>query len=116
MANRSVPPPSTRLQRGIRLYLERHEEIERRSAFVWSVPSCSSDETYLCYLDLPFCTCPDFPRAKSLNLKCKHLHAAFMAHQNRRELRAMAKREVAKSKRVLAENKTKRAKAERVGS
>ena len=77
----------TRFERGLRLYLERRDEIERVSTFTWKVPSCSSDETYLVWLDLQACTCLDHKRAKALGVRCKHYTAAYLAHQRRRELR-----------------------------
>lgn len=87
----------TRFERGIRLYLDRREEIERVSAFTWHVPSCSGDGKYIVWLDLKACTCPDHKKAKSLGLRCKHYTAAYLAHQHRRELRERAKQERGKA-------------------
>ena len=86
VAENSVP--ETRFERGIRLYLERRDEIERVSTFTWHVPSCSSEETYIVWLGLGGSTCLDHKRAKALGVGCKHYTAAYLAHQHRRELRA----------------------------
>lgn len=87
----------TRTSRGVALYLDRRDEIERVGSCAYRVPSCSTEETYLVWLDLRACTCPDHKRAKSQGLRCKHYTAATLAHQHRKELRAMCKREMDRS-------------------
>ncbi len=79
---------TTRLQRGIRLYREHADEIERTTANTYRVPSCTGEGHYLVYLDLGSCTCPDHERAKAKGERCKHFHAAHIAHCKRRAIRA----------------------------
>ena len=74
--NTTIPPKTTRLQRGVRLFHERGSEIERATANTYSVPSCTGEGSYLVYLDLRACTCPDHRRAKEAGERCKHFHAA----------------------------------------
>lgn len=76
MDNVTVPKPSTRLIRGVRLFLERGAEIERISAHTYRVPSCTGIGTYTAYTDLRCCTCPDHVRAKAAGERCKHVVAA----------------------------------------
>lgn len=71
--------PSTREQRGLALYRERGDEIERTTANTYRVPSCSSEGSYLVHLDLQSCACPDHHRAKASGQRCKHVHAATVA-------------------------------------
>ncbi|MDP9476507.1 MAG: hypothetical protein M3R38_12635 [Actinomycetota bacterium] len=79
MDTTSVAPTTTRLQRGVRFFLERGEEIERTTANTYRVPSCSNEGSYLVYLDLRACTCPDHRSAKASGERCKHFHAAGIA-------------------------------------
>ncbi len=79
MIDQSVPNRTTRLQRGIRLFLERGAEIERTTANTYRVPSCTGEGSYLVYLDLRACLCPDHARAKASGERCKHFHAAGIA-------------------------------------
>lgn len=76
---RSVPappaPPNTREARGLRLAALRFEEIHPVSPDVWSVPSCSGENTYLVRLRHESCNCPDFKRHHQ---PCKHLYAAHV--------------------------------------
>ncbi len=76
-STRSVPappaPPNTREARGLRLAELRFEEIHPVSPGVWSVPSCSGENTYLVRLRHESCNCPDYRRR---SLPCKHLYAA----------------------------------------
>ena len=92
MDNTSVAIRSTRLQRGVRLFLERGDEIERTTANTYRVPSCSGTGSYLVYLDLRACSCPDHRRAKASGERCKHFHAAGIYAA---KLRAARRREAA---------------------
>ncbi len=65
-------PPSSRLQRGVRLFAERGHEITRLEIHTYSVPSCSGDASYTVFTDLRCCTCPDHRRAKAAGEACKH--------------------------------------------
>ncbi len=65
---------TTRIERGIALYRERGDEIERTTANTYSVPSCSGETTYVVRLDRGTCECPD--HARHPELTCKHLSAA----------------------------------------
>ena len=93
MADASLSRGSTRITRGVELFLTRRHEIHRIKADVYSVPSCSSSERYTVWTDLRACTCPDHPRAKAEGTRCKHLFAALLAKMHRRELREIAKKE-----------------------
>ncbi len=84
---------TTRLQRGIRLYRDHAGEIEHIGFLTYRVPSCTGEGSYLVYLDLRACTCPDHARAKARGERCKHYHAAHVAHCKRRAARA--RREIA---------------------
>ena len=97
MADTSLARGSTRIERGIQLWLTRRDEIKRVKADVYRVPSCSSDERYLVWTDLKACSCPDHPRAKAQRMRCKHYVAASLAKMHRRELREIAKKERSKS-------------------
>ena len=97
MAEDTVPRDNTRVERGIQLWLTRRDEIKRVKADVYRVPSCTSDEEYLVWIDLKACSCPDHPRAKAQGMRCKHYVAASLAKMHRRELREMAKKERSKS-------------------
>ena len=68
-----TPQPSTREARGLRLAELRFEEIHPVSPGVWSVPSCSGENTYLVRLRHESCNCPDF---RHHHRPCKHLYAA----------------------------------------
>ena len=71
--------PATRAARGIALHRERAGEITRTTAHTYRVPSCTGEVSYLVYLDLRCCTCPDHRSAKSVGERCKHYHAAYIA-------------------------------------
>ncbi len=86
----ATAPPSTRLQRGVRLFAERGHEIERTTANTYRVPSCSGTGSYLVYLDLRACLCPDHRRAKAAGERCKHFHAAYIFAAKRRAARRRA--------------------------
>ena len=88
---------TTRVSRGVQLFLDRRHEIHRIKGDVYSVPSCSSEERYTVWTDLRACTCLDHPRAKAEGTRCKHLFAALLAKQHRRELREIARKERTKS-------------------
>ncbi len=79
---------TTRLQRGIRLYRDHGHEIEHVGFLTYRVPSCTGEGSYLVYLDLHACTCPDHPKAKEAGARCKHVVAAEIAHCKRRAARA----------------------------
>ena len=76
-----------RILRGVALGAERADEIERVSAHTYRVPSCSTDERYLVWLDLRACSCPDHPRAKKAGTRCKHFYAAEIVAAKRRAAR-----------------------------
>ena len=97
MSEESLARPPTRVSRGVELFLTRRHEIVRVKNDVYRVPSCTSDEEYTVWTDLRACTCPDHPRAKEQGLRCKHLYAALLAKQHRRELREIARKERTKS-------------------
>lgn len=76
MDTRSVPaPPTTRELRGLALYRDHGDEIERVLPHVYVVPGCSGGE-YVVHLGRQTCTCPDFERHHA---PCKHLYAAEIA-------------------------------------
>ncbi len=83
----ATAPPSTRLQRGIRLFNERGHEITRLEIHTYAVPSCSGDGTYTVFTDLRCCTCPDHRRAKASGERCKHYHAVEVFTAKRRAAR-----------------------------
>lgn len=84
MTTTSVPNRTTRLQRGIALFHEHSAAIERTTDHTYRVPSCTGEGSYMVYLDLRCCTCPDHPRAKAVGERCKHYHAAGIAAAKRR--------------------------------
>ncbi|PLS84265.1 MAG: hypothetical protein CYG60_18835 [Actinobacteria bacterium] len=84
MTTATIPAKTTRLQRGVRLFLEHGDEIERTTANTYSVPICSRTGSYLVYLDLRCCTCPDHRRAKAAGARCKHFYAAEIVAAKRR--------------------------------
>lgn len=75
---------TTRTQRGIALFLDRRDEIERVAPWTYRVPSCTDRATYTVILSLPYCSCPDHKRAKDLGDVCKHVYAGLLAHAKRR--------------------------------
>jgi hypothetical protein len=92
MTTATIPAKTTRLQRGVRLFLERPGEIERTTANTYRVPSCSGTGSYLVYLDLRCCTCPDHRAAKAAGERCKHFQAAAIAAAKRRAARRQMNR------------------------
>ena len=66
--------PSTRELRGLALYRDHGDEIERTAPHVYVVPGCSGG-SYVVHLGRETCTCPDFERH---NTPCKHLFAATL--------------------------------------
>ncbi len=66
--------PPTREARGLKLYRERADEIERIYPHTYSVPSCTGATSYVVRLDRGTCECADQARHPELN--CKHLFAA----------------------------------------
>ncbi len=83
----ATAPPTTRLQRGVRLYRERGAEIERLEIHTYAVPSCSGDETYTVFTDMGCCSCPDHRRAKAAGEACKHRVAIEIFTAKRRAAR-----------------------------
>lgn len=76
MAEAILRDGTTRTQRGIQLWRDQGDNIERVAPSVYDVPSCSSNETYKVWLDLQACSCPDHKQAKFLGVRCKHVIAA----------------------------------------
>jgi len=66
-----------RQERGLQLWRERGEEIERIAPRVYSVPSCSDEHRYLVDVEHETCSCEDSIRNGS---GCKHLTAAVIAN------------------------------------
>ncbi len=93
MTTSKATAPTTRVQRGIALHHDHAGEIEHVGFLTYRVPSCMGEGSYLVYLDLRACTCPDHTRAKAKGERCKHFHAAHVAHCKRRAARA--RREIA---------------------
>ncbi len=87
MDTTSVQTRITRLQRGITLHRERGDEITRTTAHTYRVPSCTGEGSYLVFLDLRACTCPDHRPAKASGERCKHFHAAYIFAAKRRAAR-----------------------------
>ena len=75
--------PTTRELRGLKLFKERGDEIERVYPGVYRVPSCSGETFYTVHLSpRERCECPDFERHHE---PCKHLYAAeIVAAKTRR--------------------------------
>ena len=73
IAHPAQPSTDSREARGLRLAELRFEEIHPVSPGVWSVPSCSGENTYLVRLRHESCNCPDYRRR---SLPCKHVFAA----------------------------------------
>ena len=65
-----------RCDRGINLYWQHRDSIERTGPSSYLDPSCSSNEMYRVDLELQYCSCPDHQKAKELGVRCKHLVAA----------------------------------------
>ncbi len=84
MASTSLPQPPTdsREARGLRLAELHFEEIHPVSPGVWSVPSCSGENTYLLRLRHGSCSCPDARRHPKLS--CKHVLAVALCFAKRR--------------------------------
>ncbi len=75
---------STRVTRGIALADEQEHRINRIYAHTWTVPSCTTDETYIVRTDRGTCDCPDPDRG------CKHLVAVEILASRRRRARKAA--------------------------
>ncbi len=87
----TIPPKTTRLERGVRLFMERGHEITRTTGGTYRVPSCSGEASYHVYLgEVTTCSCPDSRRAKQDGEYCKHVHAAGIAAAKRRAARRRA--------------------------
>ena len=83
----ATAPPPTRELRGLALYRERGDEIERIAPHTYSVPSCTGETTYTVRLDRPRCDCPDF---ECHQVPCKHIYAATVAAAKRQARRRSA--------------------------
>jgi hypothetical protein len=95
MDTKSVPPPTTRTTRGIKLYRDHAGEIVRTGPHTYAVPSCAGSASYLVDLRSENCSCPDRPPR---GMACKHVVAALIfrakagecavcrVHRPRREL------------------------------
>ncbi len=87
----SATAPTTRLERGVRLYRKRAHEITRSTGGTYIVPSCTGEGHYVVYLgEVTTCSCPDSRRAKDVGEYCKHVHAAAIAAAKRRAARRRA--------------------------
>ena len=87
MTKTTISPQAARIKRGIKLYRERGDQIERLTANVYAVPSCSGGRSYVVDTALGHCTCPDHERAKALGVACKHRVAAEIVQAKRRAAR-----------------------------
>ncbi len=77
--------PTTRVARGIALYYERGDEIERTTPTSYRVPSSSGDGHYIVnFAPRMFCTCMDWPQAKKAGDCCKHVYAALIVRSKHR--------------------------------
>lgn len=90
--------PTTRTERGIRLWQTSRQGIERRTRHEWAVPSCSGGGDYLVNTKTGVCDCPDSPRAREQGESCKHLVAAMLTAAHRAELRTLCRQERSKSR------------------
>jgi predicted nucleic acid-binding Zn finger protein len=88
---KSSAPPTTRLERGVRLFAERGAEITRTTGGTYRVPSCTGESSYHVYLgEVTTCSCPDNGRAKSDGEYCKHIVAAGIVAAKRRAAKRRA--------------------------
>ncbi len=84
----SLAHPSTREARGIKLFKERGDEIERVYPHVYRVPSCSGETFYTVHLAPRVrCECPDFERRGE---PCEHVFACEIAASKLRARRRSA--------------------------
>ncbi len=84
-------PPSSRLQRGVKLFRERGDEITRTTGGTYRVPSCTGEDSYHVYIgEVTCCSCPDSRRAREAGEHCKHVHAAAVFAAKRRAARRRA--------------------------
>jgi len=82
MDSKSLAQPASRQLRGLALYLQHRDEIQRILPHTYEVPSCTGTGTYVVRLDRGTCECPDFERHHTA---CKHVYAASIkASKNRR--------------------------------
>ena len=84
MDTASVANPTSRIERGIRLYRERGGEIEVTRGGTMKVPSCTGDAFYVVYEEYGFCSCVDSRRARRIGERCKHATAASIYAAKRR--------------------------------
>ena len=87
MDTTTIPARTTRLQRGVRLFHERGNQIERLEIHTYAVPTSKLDETYTVFTDLNCCTCPDHRAAKRAGEACKHRVAVEVFVAKRRAAR-----------------------------
>ncbi len=88
MAETTIPK-TTRLERGVRLFMERGHEITRTTGGTYRVPSATTEgQHYVVYLgEITTCSCPDSRRAKAKGEYCLHVHAAAIVAAKRRAAR-----------------------------
>ena len=73
----TIAHPPTRELRGIALFRDHGDEIERVYPFVYRVPSCSGEATYTVHLSpRERCECPD--HARHPEYSCKHIIACTL--------------------------------------
>lgn len=72
---KTAAPRRTRVRRGMDLFRDRRDEIQRLGASVFLVPSCSGEQRYTVDIEAGTCECPDRPPAGS---SCKHLVSAIL--------------------------------------
>ena len=123
MAEATIPQmnPSRRLStrelRGIALYRERGEEIERQRRGRFTVPGCSGG-SYIVDLAIfggeQSCTCPDTPPSEAGEV-CKHVHAATIARAKMRA-RALRKQADKNAERMMFSPDQAAANLERMGA
>ena len=76
-----TPKTETRMERGIRLFCERGDEIIEVEPGIYKVPSYSGEATYTVDLNRERCSCPD------RTTRCKHLFAATIFAAKKRRCR-----------------------------
>ena len=87
MQQQSVAQPTMRTQRGIQLWRDYGDRIERTGPSSYLVPSCSGkSERYIVVLELGYCSCMDHARAKDLGVGCKHIIAAEIVRAKKRSV------------------------------
>ncbi len=87
MDSKSLAQPASRELRGLALYRQHGDEIERILPHAYSVPSCTGTGTYVVRLDRGTCECPDFEYQRG---PCKHLYAVTVAASKTRRRKLSA--------------------------